>query len=354
VISPASLESGWVMKNVLITGAAGFIGSNFVRTLLRGKPEAQIVAVDALTYAGNLENLNECLSSSRCRFVRADICDASALEPLFAKGVDVVVNFAAESHVDRSIHGAQEFVRTNIAGVQVLLDLARKHPVHRFLQVSTDEVYGSLGSTGRFSETTPIAPNSPYSASKAAADMLVRAYHHTFGLPTLITRCSNNYGPYQFPEKLIPLFVTNLLAGQKAPLYGDGQNVRDWIHVVDHCEAVLAVLDRASPGSVYNIGGECELRNIDIAQTILRELGCDESMIQYVKDRPGHDRRYAMDIERIKKDLGWKPARRFEEGIRQTVQWYRENEPWWRGIKTGAYLQYYEKQYGKGGVVGEA
>ena len=340
------------MKKVLVTGAAGFIGSNFVRTLLRKAPDAQIIAVDVLTYAGNLENLDGCLDGARCRFVRADICDSASLEPLFADGLSWVVNFAAESHVDRSIHGAQEFVRTNIAGVQVLLDLARKHPVDRFLQVSTDEVYGSLGPTGAFSETTPIAPNSPYSASKAAADMLVRAYHHTFGLPTLITRCSNNYGPYQFPEKLIPLFVTNLLAGQKVPLYGDGLNVRDWIHVEDHCDAILTVLDRASPGSVYNIGGQCELRNIEIARAILRALGCSESMIQYVKDRPGHDRRYAMDIELIKSDLGWNPKKRFDEGITQTVQWYRDNEPWWRGIKSGAYLRYYEKQYGKGGIVG--
>jgi dTDP-glucose 4,6-dehydratase len=305
-----------------------------------------------LTYAGNLENLKGCIDGRRCTFVRGDIADAERLAPIYSPGLDCVVNFAAESHVDRSIHGAQEFVRTNVVGVQVLLDLARKHPVGRFLQVSTDEVYGSLGPTGAFSETTPIAPSSPYSASKAAADMLVHAYHHTFGLPTLITRCSNNYGPYQFPEKLIPLFVTNLLANQKVPLYGDGLNVRDWIHVDDHCDAILTVLEKAAPGSVYNIGGECELRNIDIAKRILLELSRDESMIQYVKDRPGHDRRYAMNIERITRDLGWRPRVPFDEGMANTIAWYKNNESWWRGIKTGAYLHYYEKQYGVGGVVG--
>jgi dTDP-glucose 4,6-dehydratase len=339
-------------SKILVTGAAGFIGSNFVRMMVRERPDVETIAYDVLTYAGNLANLDGCVDGSRCQFVRGDICDTDVLEPLFAVGLDAVINFAAESHVDRSIHGAQEFVRTNVVGVQVLLDLARKHAIRRFLQVSTDEVYGSLGPTGKFSETTPIAPSSPYSASKAGADMLVHAYHHTFGLPTLITRCSNNYGPYQFPEKLIPLFVTNLLAGKKVPLYGDGLNVRDWIHVEDHCRAILTVLEKAEPGSVYNIGGECELPNTKIAHRILNELRHDESMIEYVKDRPGHDRRYAMDISRIGRDLGWKPSIRFDDGIAQTIDWYRGNEPWWREIKTGAYLTYYEKQYGRGGVVG--
>ncbi|MFQ5592252.1 MAG: dTDP-glucose 4,6-dehydratase [Phycisphaerae bacterium] len=340
------------MGNILVTGAAGFIGSNFVRMLLSVRPDARVVALDALTYAGNLENLADCRSHPRFRFVRADICNADDMSPVFSDGLDAVVNFAAESHVDRSIIGAQEFARTNFGGVQVLLDLARHHQVKRFLQVSTDEVYGSLGPVGRFTERTPIAPNSPYSASKAAADLLVHAYHHTFGMPTLITRCSNNYGPYQFPEKLIPLFITNLLEGKKVPLYGDGLNVRDWIHVRDHCEAILLVLEQAEPGSVYNIGGDCELPNVEIARSLLRHLKHDESMINYVTDRPGHDRRYAMDISLISSQLGWRPRVQFDEGLTETIDWYVSHRQWWERIKTGEYLRYYEAQYGPGGIVG--
>ena len=340
------------MSTFLVTGAAGFIGNNFVRLLLRERSSAFVIAYDALTYAGNLENLDDCAANERFRFVRGDICDAEALKPLFAEGLDAVVNFAAESHVDRSIMGAQDFVRTNVVGVQVLLDLARAHGVRRFLQISTDEVYGSLGPTGKFTEQTPLAPNSPYSASKAAADLLVRACHKTFGFETLITCCSNNYGPYQFPEKLIPLFVTNLLEGKKVPLYGDGLNVRDWIHVEDHCAALLTVLEKGTPGRVYNIGGECEVPNIEIARRILRHLGRDESFIEHVKDRPGHDRRYAMDITRITAELGWKPGMSFECGLAETIDWYIANEAWWRRIKTGEYLTYYDKQYGPGGIVG--
>ncbi len=340
------------MNTILVTGAAGFIGSNFVRTLLRDRPDCQVLALDGLTYAGNLENLADCLTDARCRFIRADICDVESLAPVFADGLSAVVNFAAESHVDRSILGAQAFARTNFVGVQVLLDLARKHEVQRFLQVSTDEVYGSLGETGLFTENTPLAANSPYSASKAAADLLVQAYHHTFGMPTLITRCSNNYGPYQFPEKLIPLFVTNLIEGKKVPLYGDGLNVRDWIHVQDHCDALLLVLERAMPGSLYNIGGNCELPNIEIAQRLLAHLGHDESMIERVKDRPGHDRRYAVDITRINNDLGWQPRVEFSSGLAETIDWYVSHKTWWTRIKSGEYLTYYEKQYGPSGVVG--
>jgi dTDP-glucose 4,6-dehydratase len=341
------------MHTILVTGAAGFIGNGFVRLLLRERPQCRVIAYDALTYAGNLENLADCREHDACTFVRGDICDSAALAPLFDGGIDAVVNFAAESHVDRSILGAREFVRTNVTGTQVLLDLARAHEVKRFVQISTDEVYGSLGPTGAFTEDMPLAPNSPYSASKASADLLALAAHHTFDLPVVITRCSNNYGPYQFPEKLIPLFVTNLIQGETVPLYGDGLNVRDWIHVDDHCSAVLAVLEKGQPGRVYNIGGECELPNIEIAKRLLKLTGRDESAIRYVTDRPGHDRRYAMDISRIRAELGWQPRVSFDAGIADTVAWYRDHEPWWRAIKSGAYLEYYEKQYGPGGVTGE-
>lgn len=340
------------MGSILITGAAGFIGSNFVRLLARERPGWPIIGVDALTYAGNPANLADLEQGGDLEFVRADICDRAALEPLFASGIDWVVNFAAESHVDRSILGAQEFIRTNVGGVQVLLDLCRAYDVRRFLQVSTDEVYGSLGAEGRFTETTPLHPNSPYSASKAAADLLAQSYNATFGLPVLITRCSNNYGPYQFPEKLIPLFVTNLLDGKKVPLYGDGRNVRDWIHVSDHCEALLAVLEHGRAGEVYNIGGNSEQTNIAIARQILAKLGHDDSMIQYVKDRPGHDRRYAIDASKMLSELGWAPRVPFALGLEETIDWYVRNQSWWRSIKTGEYLTYYERQYGPSGVVG--
>ncbi len=341
-----------MMSTCLVTGAAGFIGSNFVRLLRAQRPDVSVIALDALTYAGNLANLAGCDGDRSYRFVRVDICDAEALTPLFAAGIDSIVNFAAESHVDRSIHGAAAFVQTNVAGTQTLLDLARVHGVSRYLQVSTDEVYGSLGPEGAFREDSPIAPSSPYSASKAAADFLVHAAHTTFGLNAVITRCSNNYGPYHFPEKLIPLFVTNLIAGDKVPLYGDGLNVRDWIHVQDHCEAILLILEKATAGSVYNIGGDCEKTNIDIARSILEHLGHDDAMIRYVKDRPGHDRRYAMDFAKLTRDLGWRPRIDFAQGLAETIDWYVAREDWWRPIKSGEYLTYYEKQYGEGGVVG--
>jgi dTDP-glucose 4,6-dehydratase len=333
-------------KRVIVTGAAGFIGSNFVRRALERQPDWHIIAYDALTYAGNLANLVGLDDSGRYTFVHGDICDAEKVAALFDEPVAALVNFAAESHVDRSIHGSAEFVRTNVTGTQVLLEAARQHGIGRFLQVSTDEVYGSLGPEGKFSEETPLAPNSPYSASKAGADLLVRSYHHTFGVPTLTTRCSNNYGPYQFPEKVIPLFVTNLLAGEQVPLYGDGLNVRDWIHVLDHCDALLAVLERGTPGDVYNVGGNRELTNLALTQAILAALGKDESMIRRVKDRLGHDRRYAVDTGKIERELGWRPVVDFETGLPETVRWYIDNEAWWRAIKSGAYLDYYEKQYG--------
>jgi len=340
------------MTTLLVTGAAGFIGTSFVRHILSARPSVKVIGFDALTYAGNLENLADVMTSPRFRFVKGDISHASDLQSEFQEGVDAVINFAAESHVDRSIMGAKAFVATNIVGVQVMLDQAREHGVSRFLQVSTDEVYGSLGPTGRFTEETPLAPSSPYSASKAGGDLLVQAAHHTHGMDTVITRCSNNYGPYQFPEKLIPLFVTNLLAGKKVPLYGDGMNVRDWIHVQDHCEAIVQVLERGKAGGVYNIGGECELPNIEIARRLLSHLNLDESRIQFVKDRPGHDRRYAMDITRISTELGWRPRVAFDDGLRETVEWYRSHARWWERIKTGEYLTYYERQYGARGVAG--
>jgi dTDP-glucose 4,6-dehydratase len=334
------------VKTYFVTGAAGFIGSNFVRQLLEEEPSVRIVAYDALTYAGNLENLADCLEHERLQFVRGDICDAQAVRTALSDGADVVVNFAAESHVDRSILGCKDFIRTNIEGTQVLLDECRARGVGLFLQVSTDEVYGSLGPTGLFTEQTPLQPRSPYSVSKAGADMLVLAYQHTFGMPALITRCSNNYGPYQFPEKLIPLFITNLIEGKKVPVYGDGMNVRDWIHVADHCRGIRAVIDKGRPGEVYNLGGNNEQNNMAITRLLLDALGKDDSSIQYVQDRLGHDRRYAIDATKSLRELGWRPTVDFKDGLAATVRWYRENENWWRRIKTGEYLKYYEQQYG--------
>jgi dTDP-glucose 4,6-dehydratase len=334
------------MKRVFVTGAAGFIGCNFVRRALERCTDWHISAFDALTYAGNLANLGGLDDTGRFRFVRGDIRDADAVREALAGAVDLLVNFAAESHVDRSIHGSAEFIQTNVGGTQVLLDAARELQIPRFVQISTDEVYGSLGPEGRFTEDSPIQPNSPYSASKAGADLLVRAYHETHGLAALITRCSNNYGPYQFPEKIIPLFVTNLLENRKVPVYGDGLNVRDWIHVRDHCDAILAVCQRGTPGRVYNIGGDCEKTNLALTHDILAALGQGESMVEYVKDRLGHDRRYAIDSARIRAELGWTPKIAFADGLAETVEWYRSNEAWWRAIKTGEYLKYYALQYG--------
>lgn len=331
---------------LLITGGAGFIGSNFVIYMLNKYPDYKIVNVDALTYAGNLENLSEIQDNPNYSFVKADIADSQAMEKLFSEGVDVVVNFAAESHVDRSILDPEIFVKTNVLGTQVLLDAAKKHGVTKFVQVSTDEVYGSLGETGLFSETTPLAPNSPYSASKAGGDLLVRAYHETFGLPVNITRCSNNYGPYQFPEKLIPLMIANALNDKQLPIYGDGLNVRDWLFVEDHCSAIDLVIHKGRNGEVYNIGGNNERTNIHIVRTILEQLGKPDSLIKYVEDRLGHDRRYGIDATKITTELGWKPKHTFETGIKETIEWYLNNRTWWERIQSGAYQTYYEKQYG--------
>jgi len=334
------------MKTILVTGGCGFIGSNFVRLMLARNDIEKLFNLDLLTYAGNLENLKDVSGDPRYVFVRGDICDAPLVLELM-RGVDAVVHFAAESHVDRSILSSAEFIRTNVMGTNVLLSAAREAGVRRFVQVSTDEVYGSLGPAGYFTEETPLAPNSPYSASKASADLLVRAYCHTFGLPAIITRCSNNYGPFQFPEKLIPLFITNLLAGKPVPVYGDGLNVRDWIFVEDHCMGIASALERGRPGEVYNIGGGSEKTNLDITRLLLAELGRDESFIEYVKDRPGHDRRYAIDSSKARRELGWQPRYDFASGMKRTIAWYRVNKGWWERIKTGEYMKYYEEQYGK-------
>lgn len=334
------------MKNVLVTGGAGFIGSNFVRHFLATHPDVRVINVDKLTYAGNLENLEDVANNPRYHFVKGDICERETLESVFKQfDVDSVVHFAAESHVDRSILGSSVFVQTNVAGTNTLLDVAKQFSVERFLHVSTDEVYGSLGSTGRFTEETPLHPNSPYSASKASSDLLAFAYHHTYGLPVVVTRCSNNYGPFQFPEKLIPLMIINALNDKPLPVYGDGLNVRDWLHVTDHCTAIDVVLHIGKPGEVYNIGGDNEWKNIDIVKLILKHLGKRESLITFVKDRLGHDRRYAIDARKIKEELGWSPAYSFEVGIEETVQWYLSNSMWWKRVMTGEYLEYYKKQY---------
>lgn len=338
------------MRTLLVTGAAGFIGSNFVRMLMERGERAKLVALDKLTYAGNLANLQDLMGDERLVFVKGDICDASLVSAIFDEhGITEVVHFAAESHVDRSILGSGPFIQTNVVGTQVLLDVAKAKGATKYLQVSTDEVYGTLPEDKpeiKFTEETPLAPNSPYSASKAAGDCLVRSYHHTFGMPTLITRCSNNYGPYHFPEKLIPLFVTNLMEGKKVPLYGDGMNVRDWLYVEDHCDAIWTVLNKGRAGEVYNIGGNNEITNRKITETILKLMGksWDEN-VQYVKDRPGHDRRYAIDATKMKRELGWSPKHKFEEAIKTTIQWYKDHEDWWRAIKSGEYLKYYETQY---------
>jgi dTDP-glucose 4,6-dehydratase len=333
---------------ILVTGGCGFIGSNFIRYFLRSRPEYSLINVDKLTYAGNLENLSDVSHSPRYHFIRGDIADAARMEELINKGMDAIVNFAAESHVDRSIEDPSTFMKTNVFGTFVLLEAVRKvFPKQRirFLHVSTDEVYGSLGDTGAFTEETPLAPNSPYSASKTAADLLVRAYHHTYGIPVTITRSSNNYGPYQFPEKLIPLMISNALEDRELPIYGDGMQVRDWIYVEDHCRALDLVLHQGKEGEIYNIGGRSEKPNLTVAKTILDRLGKPHSLLRFVADRPGHDRRYAIDFSKIERELGWKPSASFEDGIGLTVEWYQTHREWWKKIKTGEYLEYYKRMY---------
>ena len=336
--------------NILVTGGAGFIGSNFVFYELEKHPEDRIVALDALTYAGNLETLKPVMDCENFRFVKGDITDREAMDRLFAEeGFDIVVNFAAESHVDRSIENPGVFLETNILGTQVLMDQARKHGVKRFHQVGTDEVYGDLPLDRPdlfFVETMPLTASSPYSASKASADLLVMAYHRTFGLPVTISRCSNNYGPYQFPEKLIPLMIANAMADKELPVYGEGLNVRDWLYVEDHCKAIDLILQKGRVGEVYNIGGHNEMRNIDIVKLICKALGKPESLITYVADRKGHDMRYAIDPAKIHGELGWLPETRFADGIERTIAWYLDNRAWWEEIVSGEYRHYYERMYG--------
>ena len=318
--------------NVLVTGGAGFIGSCFVRHMLKKHPDYKIINLDCLTYAGNIENLNDVKDNANYTFVRGNICDKKLVRDLIAE-CDAVVNFAAESHVDRSITGPEIFVETNVQGTLNLLQASKELGVERYLQVSTDEVYGTLGKTGYFTETTPIAPNSPYSASKASADLLVRAYYETYKMPVLNTRCSNNYGPYQYPEKLIPFFISRLLNGQKVPVYGDGMNVRDWLYVYDHCEAIDVVLHKGKIGEVYNIGGHNEKTNMEITKIILSAMGKDETSIEFVQDRLGHDKRYAIDNTKIQTELGWQPSLTFEEGIKLTIEWYLNNQDWIKSIE---------------------
>jgi len=335
------------MRRIFITGGAGFIGSAFVRLLLDEFSSCEVINFDALTYAGNLDNLNG-LSADRHRFVRGDITDSQAVAETLPGDCDVVFNFAAESHVDRSIANAAEFLRTNVIGTQVLLDATRLRGVKRFVQVSTDEVMGSLPEDDEafFTEGSPFEPNSPYAASKAAAEHLVRAAHHTFGLDTVITRCGNNYGPRQFPEKFLPLALSNALRDKAIPVYGDGRNIRDWIYVEDHCRAILLAMEKGRSGAVYNIGARNEKRNIDVVESLLHMLGKPATLIQFVKDRPGHDRRYAIDPTLIETELGWRPRETWETGLQKTIRWYLENNSWLERARSGAYQQYYREQYG--------
>jgi len=328
---------------LLVTGGAGFIGSNFVHRTIATHPDWNLLVVDKLTYAGNLKNLESALNTSRCKFVQMDICDPAIIDVL--KGCGAVVHFAAESHVDRSIEDAAAFVRTNVDGTHNLIQASRQAGVPRFIHVSTDEVYGSLGEEGEFTEESPIRPNSPYAATKAASDLLVMAYVRTHRFPGIITRCSNNYGPYQFPEKFIPLMIAQALAGQPLPVYGMGANIRDWIHVSDHCDAVDVVLQQGRLGDIYNIGGGREMRNLDVARLILKALGRPESLIEFVKDRPGHDLRYAINCDKLHRETGWSAKISFEDGMASTIDWYRNNQQWLDDVRSGAYRDYFDRHY---------
>ncbi|HEV2305305.1 MAG TPA: dTDP-glucose 4,6-dehydratase [Candidatus Acidoferrales bacterium] len=332
---------------ILVTGGAGFIGSNFIRYYLAEHSDAEIINFDKLTYAGNLQNLADVDSQPNYRFVRGDVCDAEAVEGALEEGTDAIVHFAAESHVDRSIAGAREFIRTNVEGTWVMLEAARKRKVPRFLHVSTDEVYGSMGPNETSTEKSALAPNSPYAASKAASDLMVRSYVQTHKLPAVVTRCTNNYGPYQFPEKLIPLMISNALAGKKLPVYGDGLNERDWIFVEDHCRALDAVLQKGCLGEIYNIGSGRPVPNIGIVRKLLTVLSAPDGLIEFVQDRPGHDRRYALDDSKIRSELGWEPRVDFETGLQHTVDWYRSHGDWMRQATSGEYQEYYDKFYVK-------
>ncbi len=343
-----TLSRCWrISTRYLITGGCGFIGSNFIRYLLKNRPGVGVVNLDALTYAGNPENLREFKGDERYRFVRGDISDGKLVADLMAEKFDVVVNFAAESHVDRSLYEPVKFVLTNVVGVQNMLETARQGGVSRFVQVSTDEVYGSLGAEGKFTESTPLAPSSPYSASKAAGDLLALAFHRTFGFPVVVTRSSNNYGPYQFPEKLIPLCICNAMEDKPLPIYGDGLNVRDWLFVEDNCEAIEAVAQRGRVGETYNIGGNCELSNLELVRLLLRAMGKSERLITFVKDRPGHDRRYALDSSKIARETGWVPRTTMPDGIKKTVEWYLSRKDWLERVRTGEYREFYAKHYGQ-------
>jgi dTDP-glucose 4,6-dehydratase len=334
------------MKRILVTGGAGFIGSNFVRMVLSEHPDCFVVNLDKLTYAGNLENIEGFLEHPKHKFVKGDICDGSLIGKIIDEyKIEVIVNFAAESHVDRSITGPKIFIETNVSGTLTLLEAARDKGLERFIQVSTDEVYGALGPEGKFTEQTPLSPNSPYSASKAAADHLVEAFGHTWGVKYNIGRCSNNYGPFQFPEKLIPLMINNAMNDKELPVYGDGLYVRDWLYVYDHCTAIWKILTEGRVGEVYNIGGCNEKANLEVIKLILKRLGKTESLIKHVKDRPGHDKRYAIDAGKIIKELGWKPSVSFEQGIEKTIDWYLENTKWLENVVSGDYQKYYDSMY---------